>query len=92
MHSQLLISATTIPGHSTGHSSLQNTPKGTGTNPETSLLLETNHSPVALLAANNINTTFTASVLGTVQHSLQIQITSGGRPSPSSIHIHVSYF
>lgn len=85
-HSQPLISATTIPGHCTGHSSLQTTPKGTGTNPKAYWKLIIH--PIALLAANNINTTFTAWVLGAVQRSLQMQITSKGRPSPSSIHIH----
>lgn len=48
--------------------------------------------PAALLAANNINTTFTAWVLGTVQRSLQIRITRRGRPSPAAYIFMVSYF
>lgn len=44
--------------------------------------------PVTLLAASNTNTTHTSWILGTVQLSLQIWITSRVRPSLNCIHIY----
>ena len=82
-----LISATATPGHGTGHSGLQRTPKGTGTDPKAPFLLATNHSPCNSLSASNTNTTLTSRILGTVQLSVQIWITSRVRPSPNCIHI-----
>lgn len=57
MHFWPLIRTTTTLGPSTGHSGLQITPEGTGTNPKAPFLLETNHSPCNTLSAGNINNT-----------------------------------
>lgn len=60
MHFTSLVRATATPGHGTGHSRFQTTPKGTGTDPKAPFLLESNHSPCNTLSASNINTTLTS--------------------------------